>query len=301
MRYHSGSKPYKCPHCDYWCRELNNLNRHKQLHFSQRDYVCELCGAAFHVKKTLETHHLYKHSDERNFVCTQCSRAFKTPNALTRHSVIHRNTKSHRCVICDRGFNRQYNLRRHMINIHQTDQQYLPPTKKVKLLDVSPGEEYNKARRLHTPQSQRETARKVSLARKNQAAQNEAKKAAEPIMAVDNPGTTSTIINSDNGMSTFITDTQLNTTTQIQLPSDYLFQSSVQPYCSTPLTNTVFGIPLDVASAQVSQGLFPEIHYPTLSVDPVQPTAPDSTMDVNNEYTTEPYHFLHLMQAPPTT
>lgn len=166
MRYHSGTKPYKCPHCDYWCREHNNLKRHIQLHFSQRDFVCELCGAAFHVKKTLETHTLYKHSEERNFACSECTLTFKTPNALNRHMVIHQNTKDHKCVVCDREFNRQYNLRRHMQNVHKTDE-FLPPTKKVKLLDVPPGEEYSKAKRLQTPSQQKETAKKVSLARKN--------------------------------------------------------------------------------------------------------------------------------------
>ena len=306
MRYHSGTRPYKCPHCDYWCQELTNLNRHKQLHFSQRDYVCELCGAAFHVKRTLETHLLYKHSDERNHICTQCSRAFKTANALARHLVIHRNTKSHRCAICDRGFNRQYNLRRHMINIHQTEDQYLPPTKKVKLLDVPAGEEYNKARRLHTPQIQRETAQKNSLARTNRPSPtNEAKKTFEPLIPAENSNVASIVMPAEPTMTTFMSDTPINSAPQVsQLPPDFFFQSPVAPFnCSTSLTTTMFGIPLDVTSAQVAHGLFPEIHqhYPTLSVDPVQPTTPDVNTELNNDYSTESYQFLHLMQAPPTS
>ncbi len=88
MRYHTGEKPFKCPHCEYRCREDNNLKLHVALHFSRRDFVCETCGAAFHAKKTLARHVLYRHSDARHFQCGRCSAAFKTSYALSRHEQV---------------------------------------------------------------------------------------------------------------------------------------------------------------------------------------------------------------------
>ena len=135
MRYHTGEKPFFCPHCGYNCREHTNLKRHMELHFSKRNFVCETCGSSFHAKKTLETHYVYKHSEERNFMCESCPLTFKTPNALRRHSKVHSNLRSHKCPHCELGFNRQYNLRRHLQVVHGSDA-VLPPSRKVRLLDA---------------------------------------------------------------------------------------------------------------------------------------------------------------------
>ena len=55
------------------CLLQNNLKRHIDLHFSSRCWKCTLCGAAFHAKKTLETHIVYKHQEKREFKCSECS------------------------------------------------------------------------------------------------------------------------------------------------------------------------------------------------------------------------------------
>ncbi len=125
------------------CREHNNLKRHVALHFSVREFVCETCGAAFHAKKTLETHRIYKHSQDRAFPCTECPMTFKTLSSVRRHLRIHANSKQHKCSACGIGFNRLYNLRRHMKSVHGTDNT-LPPVKRVRLLDAPAGKEYAK-------------------------------------------------------------------------------------------------------------------------------------------------------------
>lgn len=105
------------------------------LHFeSKRNFVCEVCGAAFHAKNTLDTHIAFKHNDSRLFQCNVCEATFKVKNALKRHSLVHSEMKSHKCW-CGVGFKRLTNLRRHMLRIHGSTDGLLPPVKRVKSLD----------------------------------------------------------------------------------------------------------------------------------------------------------------------
>ena len=143
LRYHNEERPHACPHCPYRCQEQANLRRHLALHFSQRQFMCHLCAAAFHCKKSLQTHVLFKHTDQRNFSCPECSSSFKTQNSLQRHMKVHSKVRSHKCDSCGAAFHRLYNLRRHMKSVHGTDER-LPPIKRVKLLDAPAGQEFVK-------------------------------------------------------------------------------------------------------------------------------------------------------------
>ncbi len=119
------------------------MKRHIALHFSQRNFVCETCGAAFHTKRTLQTHIVYKHSQNKVHKCAECDHCFKTANSLQRHLLIHSKEKKHRCKTCSKEFNRLNNLRRHMNRVHGMESD-LPPTRKVKLIDVPQGLEFAK-------------------------------------------------------------------------------------------------------------------------------------------------------------
>ena len=69
--------------------------------------------------------------------------SFKTVNSLRRHARVHQNARPYKCPQCHIGFNRLYNLRRHMKAVHGTDQP-LPPVNRVKLLDAPEGQEFAK-------------------------------------------------------------------------------------------------------------------------------------------------------------
>lgn len=133
---HSDYKPFRCPHCDFVCRESTNLRRHIDYHFCRRRFSCVACSASFHAKKTLQTHYTYKHTNERNHICKECSKAFKTINSLQRHSKTHLAVRQHHCHVCNMAFHRFYNLRRHMRTIHKDDTS-LPPTRRLVVFDAA--------------------------------------------------------------------------------------------------------------------------------------------------------------------
>ena len=95
----------------------------------------QVCGDAFHTKRTLETHNLYRHSDVRQFKCDTCNLTFKTNSSLRRHARIHGTARPFKCHLCSTSFNRQSNLRRHLKNVHGSDD-VLPAPYRVKVLDV---------------------------------------------------------------------------------------------------------------------------------------------------------------------
>ena len=131
---HTDERPYSCPHCSYKCSLDSNLKAHIKRHFSKRDHVCEICGAAFHDKQILEEHQLGVHSERRDFHCLECPKTFKLAKALHKHMKVHSGVKEHVCSYCGVAFRHRYNLRRHMRHLHGNDDP-LPPIKRVGLLD----------------------------------------------------------------------------------------------------------------------------------------------------------------------
>ncbi|KIJ55326.1 hypothetical protein M422DRAFT_152240 [Sphaerobolus stellatus SS14] len=61
-RVHSGSKPFKCPHCDRSFSESSNLSKHVRTHTGDRPYACPYPG---------------------------CSKRFARPDQFTRHKNVH--------------------------------------------------------------------------------------------------------------------------------------------------------------------------------------------------------------------
>lgn len=124
-KHHKEEAPHQCKFCSFTSKEANYLKHY---------FVCEVCGAAFYAKNTLDTHIAFKHNDSRLFQCSMCESTFKMKNALKRHSLLQSEMKSHKCW-CGVGFKRLTNLRRHMMRIHGSTDGVLPPVKRVKSLD----------------------------------------------------------------------------------------------------------------------------------------------------------------------
>lgn len=141
------SNPFKCDKCNRTFNSLHNYNQHSKTHaidddrkcpfcfksfkalkhhirnvHSEKRFHCEQCGKSFGKKHGLDRH-LKTHSDDfKSYQCPKCSRLFVEKIQLERHFHVHLKAKKktkHRCLECQKYFNRRPDLLRHRKTIHQ--------------------------------------------------------------------------------------------------------------------------------------------------------------------------------------
>lgn len=83
---------------------------------NQKFYTCEICQKNFVSRSRLRTHRQI-HSTERNFMCQECGGKFKTLNCLKNHSRLHLNVFFY-CDLCGGRFKGKHELRCHMDAVH---------------------------------------------------------------------------------------------------------------------------------------------------------------------------------------
>lgn len=86
-------------------------------HFNQNDihgkpYKCRLCPMKFRYQSNLEKHHQI-HTSERPFDCSICGKSFPNETNLKKHMVIHIGSSVH-CKYCVQTFNHVGTLRKHI-------------------------------------------------------------------------------------------------------------------------------------------------------------------------------------------
>lgn len=118
QRSHAGRRVFCCAFCPHATNFKANLTRHVRLHLDERQFVCEQCGAAFHVLSALKDHRLYLHSNEREHACSLCPKAFKRASELHRHQKTHSDERPYACDCCDKSFKRSSHLKRHREKFH---------------------------------------------------------------------------------------------------------------------------------------------------------------------------------------
>ncbi|CRK98347.1 CLUMA_CG011707, isoform B [Clunio marinus] len=111
----NGMKRYQCEFCGK--KEFNSRSRlktHRLIHTSERNFMCQTCGASF---KTLNC--LKNHSRLHNnifYYCDLCPSRFKGKHELRCHmDAIHLGRKDHICQICGKAFSRDKTLRQHLM------------------------------------------------------------------------------------------------------------------------------------------------------------------------------------------
>ena len=81
-----GERKYICnfPGCDKSFIFSAPFREHLKAHTGIRDFVCEICSAAFCVKSQLKNHMVYVHGG-LNFTCELCHNIYKRPDGLRTH------------------------------------------------------------------------------------------------------------------------------------------------------------------------------------------------------------------------
>ena len=79
-------------------------------------FVCPHCDMKI-VAEVQYHMHVYGHTGIKPFVCDHkdCGRGFMSKFKLERHSLIHSSPRHHKCLYCDKSFNRKDHLKNHMI------------------------------------------------------------------------------------------------------------------------------------------------------------------------------------------
>lgn len=77
------------------------------------EFLCDLCGKSFKLKRQLKNHRFKMHSPIKlQFKCDVCEMSFTLQSALKSHSRIHEEPKF-RCTKCLVLFKTKYSLKRH--------------------------------------------------------------------------------------------------------------------------------------------------------------------------------------------
>ncbi|TMS38567.1 hypothetical protein L596_005262 [Steinernema carpocapsae] len=106
---------YNCRFCPKVFSDRSQLNVHyTHTHRDKPQYVCEVCGIVFGVKRELSTH-MRIHSGEQPHKCTQCGKEFGTRQLLKKHWMWHTGERSHVCPHCDKAFFQKGHLTQHLM------------------------------------------------------------------------------------------------------------------------------------------------------------------------------------------
>ncbi len=86
----------------------------------QMGHCCSHCQKVFKAKRDL-SRHLLIHSDSRPFQCGQCQKCFRQKMALTRHMLTHNSIRAFECEICQKSFTQKAHLKAHISVAHSND------------------------------------------------------------------------------------------------------------------------------------------------------------------------------------
>ncbi|KAJ6626583.1 Gastrula zinc finger protein xFG20-1 [Pseudolycoriella hygida] len=117
LNVHKGLRPYKCQlnECEkYFVSPALARSHFKKVHIYgiTRPCKCDVCGAGFIQKSSLDLHRSYHFDPE--IPCTICGKLFRNTRALKKHSLVHSGERNFPCSECKKSFQTRFTLRIHM-------------------------------------------------------------------------------------------------------------------------------------------------------------------------------------------
>ena len=116
--------PQDCDECQKTFKSKELMLKHKaRKHNQSKNAKCDICEKTFHHKSNLLNHNRLMHQydtaagTKRNYNCHLCEKTYKSYAGLYVHNNIH-HKKSTRCDICDKGFAKPFDLKRHFQDWH---------------------------------------------------------------------------------------------------------------------------------------------------------------------------------------
>uniref|UniRef100_A0A336LGR9 CSON012066 protein n=1 Tax=Culicoides sonorensis TaxID=179676 RepID=A0A336LGR9_CULSO len=115
-----------CDICGRTYHSQNKLNKHRIIHFEDRNVPCPLCPAKFKRKDNLKIH-LRVHSGEKPFKCSYCEKRYAHHTDLKRHTFTHTSQYPFICKFCKAGFCKKAELK-----AHEEEHNPFDPNRKIK-------------------------------------------------------------------------------------------------------------------------------------------------------------------------
>ena len=120
--YHNNEKKiYKCSYknCYYLTNKENNLKQHKSKHHKNKKFKCKDCDYIAKDITLLNKHIIRVHIKEIKYFCEYCD--FKTHDKYNLQIHYHRKHLPHQylCLICEKTFARNIDLKYHIKNKHK--------------------------------------------------------------------------------------------------------------------------------------------------------------------------------------
>jgi len=136
-KYHRGElkKEFVCKECGNDFISAQNLKVHMLLHAEKKPYKCHTCGEEYTQKNNLRLHSL-KHKQKRTLVINKSGHVHVTP-AFKASGQSSKSNKKYSCKFCDKTFNFNHDVKRHIKTVHEKVTGYYCSECKLGLVDVT--------------------------------------------------------------------------------------------------------------------------------------------------------------------
>ena len=113
------AEQYNCPQCDTSLPSTTSLDIHLQIHEERRNIPCNSvdCSRKFSTYTELRTHKDSEHSTKHK--CNICEKIWNSQHELRKHMRRHSIEKNYICITCGKGFKSEPTLKHHILGIHE--------------------------------------------------------------------------------------------------------------------------------------------------------------------------------------